>query len=346
MLGAPRIGLKSLAGLCRRLATGLGAGVDVRKVWAREAERATGVAKQKFEFIAQAANKGTPVADAADACGEYFPELFRAMMHVGEQAGHQSEVLRELADRYDHQVAMRRSFISAIWWPMLQLAMAIGVIGLLIWILGILPTQPGGKPIDILGFGLIGTDGLIKYVLIVGGIALAIALVVRAILRGALWVRPVQRLVLRIPKLGRAFETLALARLAWTMHITFGAGMELKEAIRLSLQSSRNAEYADTADAVWSAIRRGGNLHDALSTTASYPREFLDTIEVGEQSGRLSESLGKLAEQYEDEARTAMSILTRALGFLVWLLVALVIILMIFRLAGFYLGEINKALQM
>jgi type II secretory pathway component PulF len=343
MLGSPRIGLKTLAGLCRRLSTALGAGVDVRKVWTREAERATGPARKRFESIVSAINKGTPMAEAVAACGNYFPELFRAMLHVGEKAGHQSEVLREMAERYEHQIVLRRAFINAIWWPMTQLGLAIAVIGLLIWVMGMLPTQ-NGKPIDILGFGLIGTDGLVKYLLIIGGIALVIALIVRAIMRGALWVRPVQRLILRIPKIGRAFQTLALARLAWTMHVTFGSGMELKEAITLSLRSSRNAEYSETADAVWTSIRRGSDLHDALDSTASYPREFLDTIEVGEQSGRLSESLGKLAEQYEDEARAAMAILTRMLGFLVWLLVAGLIIMMIFRLAGFYLGIINDAL--
>jgi len=173
-----------------------------------------------------------------------------------------------------------------------------------------------------------------------------VALIVRAILRGALWVRPVQRLILRVPKLGRAFETLALARIAWAMHITFGAGMSLKEAIRLSLRASRNAEYSETADAVWTNIRRGENLHDALAATAHYPRDFLDVIEVGEQSGRLPESLGRLAQQYEDEARAAMSVLTKLLGFLVWLMVAALIIMMIFRIAGFYLGIINEATQM
>jgi type II secretory pathway component PulF len=341
MLGSPRIGLKPLAGLCRRLSTSLGAGVDMRKVWAREAERATGVTKQRFAFIADAANRGTPVSEAVEECGDYFPELFRGMMVVGEKAGHQAEVLRELADRYDHQLVLRRTFLSAISWPMVQLGMAVCVIGLLIWILGMIP----GKT-DILGFGLVGNDGLIKYLLIVGGVALAISLAIRAIMRGALWIRPVQRMILRIPKLGRAFQTLALARLAWTMHVTFGSGMDLKEAIALSLRSSRNAEYSDKADAVWASIRRGSDLHEALDATGSYPRDFLDTIEVGEQSGRLSEALGKLAEQYEDEARIALAILTRALGLLVWLLVAGLIIMMIFRLFSFYLGAINGALNM
>jgi type IV pilus assembly protein PilC len=346
MFGSPRIGLKPLAALCRRLSHSLAAGIDVRRVWARELDRATGNAHRNVSHVAQAVNTGSPMSEALDECGDYFPELFRGMMHVGEKSGNHAEILRDLADQYDHQLELRRTFVSAIWWPLTQLTLAIGVIGLLILVMGMLPARPGSPPIDILGLGLFGMEGLVIYLLVVGGIALAVALTVRAILRGALWVRPVQRMILRVPKLGRAFETLALARLAWAMHITFGAGMELKEALRLSLRASRNAEYADTADAAWASIRGGSDLHDALASTAHYPRDFLDIIEVGEQSGRLPEALGKLANQYEDETRSAMAILTKALGFLVWLMVALIIIMMIFRIAGFYIGVLNEATRM
>jgi len=41
-----------------------------------------------------------------------------------------------------------------------------------------------------------------------------------------------------------------------------------------------------------------------------------------------------------------LHILTMVAGFVVWLLVAGLIILMIFRIAGFYVGTINDALKM
>ena len=48
----------------------------------------------------------------------------------------------------------------------------------------------------------------------------------------------------------------------------------------------------------------------------------------------------------EEEAESAMETLTRLAGFAIWLLVAAMIIVMIFRLAGFYIGAINDALRM
>jgi hypothetical protein len=58
MLGEPRIGLKPLAALCRRLALSLGAGVDVRTVWLREATSAHGLGRRRFLAISDAVAGG------------------------------------------------------------------------------------------------------------------------------------------------------------------------------------------------------------------------------------------------------------------------------------------------
>ena len=85
------------------------------------------------------------------------------MAHVGEQTGTLGRVFQRLESHYRRQVQAQRIFLGAIAWPMIELAFAIFVIGLLIWILGIIAQRNNGQPIDILGFGLVGTRGLIIY---------------------------------------------------------------------------------------------------------------------------------------------------------------------------------------
>ena len=46
-------------------------------------------------------------------------------------------------------------FLIAIAWPMIELVLAIVVIGLMIWVLGFIASRNNGQPIDILGFGLV-----------------------------------------------------------------------------------------------------------------------------------------------------------------------------------------------
>jgi type IV pilus assembly protein PilC len=140
-------------------------------------------------------------------------------------------------------------------------------------------------------------------------------------------------------------RTLALSRLAWTLHLTLDVGMDLRRAVPLALRSSRDAQLSAASEAIVYDVGRGRELTEAMADTGVFPRDFLDVIEVGERSGRLPEQLGVLSNQYQDHARRALATITVFAGFGVWLLVAALIILLIFRIFSFYLGTINDALQ-
>ncbi len=148
---------------------------------------------------------------------------------------------------------------------------------------------------------------------------------------------------MRVPKLGPALETIALSRLAWSLYVTFESGMDLRQALALSLRSTHNARYVSQIEPIWLSIRSGRELHEALAATRVFPRSFLDAVEVGEHSGRLSETLAILSEQWQDEARRALAVLTQIAGFAVWAMVAMLIIMIIFRLAMSYVNILNNA---
>ncbi|MGA2032243.1 MAG: type II secretion system F family protein [Thermoguttaceae bacterium] len=344
MFFSSRMSPGNLAGLCRRLAIALTAGVDARTIWAREARQARPwAARRRLATISQAVNQGRGVADSLADCGDFFPTLFRDMVDVGEQSGQQGEVFAQLADYYEGQVRRRRMFLAAIAWPMLQLFAAVAVIGFLIWILGAIGRSTG-VTIDILGWGLVGERGLAIYLVGVAIAAGLLALLIRAASRGMLWTKPLQRVVLRLPVLGSALETLALARLAWSMYLTLNAGMDLRRALRLSLRSAGNARFADRLGQIDAAIAAGNSIHEAFCQAGCFRPDFLDALEVGEHSGTLVESMDRLSKQYQEQAQAALATLTMLAGFAVWAIVAAIIVVLIFRLFSFYLGAINDAM--
>ena len=346
LIGEPRMGTKPLAALCRRLATSLGAGVDVRAIFAREALAARGAAHSRFAGISEGIDRGSTIADALARTGNYFPHMFRALVEVGEQSGHLPEVFRRLAEHYEHQLKMRRVFLTAIAWPVIELVLSLGVIGMLIWLMGAIPDLRKSN-IDILGFGLTGTSGLITYLAFLATVAVIGFLIYRAMARGVLWLSPVQRIVMSIPQLGSTLETLALARLAWTLHVTLNSGMELRAALKMSLASTNNVVFTRHIDHVLAAIRSGRELHEAFAGTGAFPIDFIDVVQVGEQSGRLVESLAHLSEQYQDRARLAMNVLAILMGVAVTCLIAAAILFVIYQIfTRAYLQPINDALRM
>jgi type IV pilus assembly protein PilC len=345
-LFSARIGQRELAQLCRRVATGLEAGVDIRRVWKREADGYTSSTLRKhLNQIVDAINRGETIHDALAQTGDYFPRLLHELIDVGEQSGKLSEVLRRLADHYEHQVRLRRDFMAAITWPMMQLAAALGVIGLVIILMGFLPTMADGKPMDILGLGLAGGQGFVVYCLTLAGAAAGIYAIVQAVRRGLAWTRPVQLLLMQIPWLGTSLRTLAMAKLAWTMSLTMDAGMDLLRALPLCLRSTGSIYYSDHTAEIVQAIRAGHEITEAFADTKVFPREFLDMLDAGERAGRLPETMQIVSADYQDQAQRALTMLTKVAGYGVWGLVVMLIVSMIFRVAATYLGMLESALK-
>ena len=215
MLHASRLSTKALTELSHRLGVETESGIDIRRTWQRETEMARGRKQVEFARIRDAVGRGDSLSSALAAERHLFPPLFLEMVEVGEQTGTLGRVFRRLSDHYGHQQQMQRSFLSAITWPMLELGAAIFVIGAMIWVLGIVAQRNNGTPIDILGFGLVGTRGLVIYINFLIFVGLCVTGLVIAVRRGVLWTRPLQRIIYQLPGLGTSLEKLALARLTW-----------------------------------------------------------------------------------------------------------------------------------
>ena len=338
MFLSKRIALKPLAELCRRLAVATDAGLDDRKTWRREAERAPVSLRRPLSEISDGIEAGDSLTDSISRTGLYFPSMFREMVEVGENTGSLPAVFRQLAEHYEHRLKLNRLFLTAIAWPMVQLGAAVVIIGVLILVMGSLGN-------DMLGFGLTGISGLIVYLMIVGGVAAGVAAVIVSARRGALWTRPLQIGLLRIPGIGRCFQTIALAQMSWVLHLTMNVAIDVRRALTLALRSTGNDYYRQHIAQVVTDVSGGGEIHRALKQTGAFPDDFIAAVEVGEQSGRLTESMGRLSHQYEEQARLALGTLSVIAGFAVYGMVAALIIFLIFRLAGFYVGTIYEALE-
>lgn len=340
MFSFARLRTQQLAGICRRVGTALEAGIDARTAWEREAERASGRAAAALRHVRDEIQRGSSTADALAGTGVAFPELVHDMVAVGEQTGYLDRVLLRVAEHCDHLLNLRRIFLSGIAWPAIQLGLAIVVIGLLILVMGLIPQDPR-QPVDLLGLGLRGPGGMAVFLLWVFALGAGMALLVWQWRNGKWGAAMIWTALYRVPGLGPSLQTMALGRMAWSLSLTTDTPMDTAAALRLALRSSQSPIYTATQDEVSAAITRGQTMHSALKQTGAFPDEFLDAIAVGEETGRLSESLRHASVQYEERAKSAARTLTVVGSLLVWALVSGVIIFFILRLAMFYAGMIE-----
>lgn len=333
--------IKELSGFCHRVGISFNAGLSLVESVKREAPRQRNT--QMWLDVARGMENGNTFAGSLKPFKNKLGDMFIALIEVGEESGRLGNMLLELADYYDQMLEIRRDFIKAITWPVIQLCLALIIIGLIILALGLEMFTKNG--IDILGLGLVGVSGFTKYVaflclVAVGGVFLYFFLK-QSIERS----RPVHYFLLRIPKIGSLFKSLALMKLAWSLNLTMRTGMDIRRALKLAFQAVGFAPVADNLPMILHVIENGGTLTDAFSMAKNLDKDFIMSVDSGEHSGSLPELMEKMTEQYRQESLLNLKIVSTIGGFIVYGMIALCIIFMVFRIFSFYLGILNDALS-
>lgn len=323
------------------------AGVEIRKSL-KTSSRTSPDSRlpSSIDNVIQRVAGGRTMAEAIELEGDLFPPLFRDLVNVGEHTGAVPEVFESLAKYYESRIAQVQQFRSAIAWPVIQMIAAICIIGLLIYILGILPSA-NGQPADVLGLGLVGTTGAIVW--LIGWCVAAVAGFVfwKILANNPGWQTILHPVLLGIPVIGTCLRSFAIARFSWCFALTQQAGMSIKPSLECSLKATGNGAFVNAQPMIWQELFDGETLTDALTASRLFPTEYLQVVATAEETGTVPEQLDRLSHLFEQDAQRSMQRLTSVLSSLVWATVAVFIIFLIFRLAiVFYIGPMQDALKM
>jgi type IV pilus assembly protein PilC len=344
MLPSATAPLRDLTRFCRLARHGLAAGLSLVDVFRQQADRGPQSLRPTLAAVHERLNRGEGLEDALKSEGDRLPALLVSMAAVGEQTGHLPEVFAELERYFELQWMLRRQFLADIAWPVFQFVMAVGVIALMLLILGLIAPS-GTTPLDPIGLGT-GVRGASLWLLLVFGILATGWGGYRLLARSLRHKAAVDRFLLRVPVIGGCLEALALARFCLALRLTLGAGLPIKSAVKRSLDATGNAAYPARYDDAAAALRRGDDLTTILRACAIFPRDFLDIVENAEEGGRTPEVMEKQAEFYQEESSLRLKVLTRLSGFGVWLVVAILLIVAIFRIfMTAYIAPLNDALK-
>jgi type II secretory pathway component PulF len=337
------LSLSALIELCRVLRHYLGAGLSLPEVFRQQAKRGPAAVRPVAGRIAAVLESGGSLESAMKREADRFPPLMLSLASVGERTGMLPEVFSELERYFLRQLQLRRAFFARTAWPMVQFVLAVLIIAGLIFIFGQLtPTTPTGQRYDPVGLGLFGASGAAIFVGVVfGSIAAVFALYgLASRVFGAR--AAVHRFLLNVPALGPCLEALALGRFCLALRLTTESGMSIAKALRLSLRATGNSAFAAATDVVEDSVEVGDDLTLALGRTGLFPEDILRIISVAEESGTLSEVMRHQGDHYAEEASRRLAVLTSVASYGLWGLIALFIIVMIFRLYGSYLGMLDS----
>jgi type II secretory pathway component PulF len=151
-------------------------------------------------------------------------------------------------------------------------------------------------------------------------------------------------MALILPGWGPALLNFALHRFCIAMRMTTEAALKMEQVMHYCFRATSNSAFQRGEAAAIAVMRKGGEVHEALASCgAPFPEEFLQSILVAEESGRMSEVMERLAGSYQEEASRRLKDAARYTSWAIYGLVCIFIIICIFSVASIYLGAIDNA---
>jgi hypothetical protein len=162
-----------------------------------------------------------------------------------------------------------------------------------------------GRPVDILGLGLKGTAGLVRYLTL---LAVLLGITLAAVPLAARSWRDrgiVRRLAAWLPGIGPALVAAEAAAWCRAAAMAGHAGLNAGRLVELAAGAAPGLRIS--AAEIESRPGAGDTLDAALAASGRLPKRVIEAVEVGELTGTTPETLDRLVPQLEDEARAGLA---------------------------------------
>ncbi len=262
--------------------------------------------KNVINSLVSEINSGGNLSSGMEKAPDVFSALFVSMVRAGEESGSLAQSLKEVGVNLEKTYELRKKVKGAMTYPSIIVG-AIALVGVLMMIY-VVPTLT--KTFIEMGIELPPTTKLIIFtsnalknnilIILIGVVGLVVG--VRFLLKTAKFKRFFDYFVLKIPVVGIIVKEVNSARTARTLTSLLFAGVSITKAIEITKDVLQNSRYKEVLDNAISRIEKGEALSSVFKErTDLYPIMVGEMMEVGEETGKLSDMLSDIARFYEEE---------------------------------------------
>lgn len=268
--------------------------------------------------IIQDVKNGHFLASGLERYRNAFGDFFINLVRVGETSGTLSENLKYLAEELAKKDELNKKIRGAMAYPIIILIATLGITAILAFvifpkILPVLKSINVALPLTTVIF-INFSEFMLRY-----GVYLFSAFGVLLITFFICLKIPKFRYfwheaILKIPIINSMSQNINMINFSRTMGILLKAGVIIVEALEITARTLDNLVYRAEIQKVAEGVRRGEPLSKYLSIDSKlFPIIFSQMITVGENTGKLDESMLFLANFYESELDQATKTMSNVL---------------------------------
>lgn len=261
--------------------------------------------------------EGKTLAQAIEKHPRVFSPIYISIIKAGEQSGLLDKVLSRLADNLEKQAKLKSTIKSALMYPIIVvILMVVVMVVMMIFVMPTLSTLyvnlnvPLPLPTQIV-MGI--SNGMVTFWPIV------LVVLVLTVFGYRKWSKTpdgrliIDTILLKLPVFGKLISKSILAEFSRTFGLLVGTGTLVVQALIETSNTTGNVNYENAIIGVSKQVEKGVTIGDAMSYYPIFPSLLIQLVKIGEQTGKVDETLGKASEYFEREVNETVKTLTTAM---------------------------------
>lgn len=301
-----KVSLKDRTLFARQLATMIDAGLTLSQALRLLVQQSRkGQFRTVQEAILNDLQDGFSFSSALAKFPDIFDAIFINVVRSGEATGKLELVLNQISTTMEKDVAIKSKIKGALVYPAFIMCAMVGVGALMM--VKVVPQlrevfMSSKMELPVTTKALIAmSDFMVQrwYVLIL--IIVVAAMAIRYFLRSELGIKFASKAGMKIPVYNSILEQSSMARFGRLLGLLLNSGVPLLEALRLINDSFTNRLYQRAVAEVAVQVERGVPMSVPIADNPIFPLMVGQMVAVGEQTGKMDEVMGRLADYYENE---------------------------------------------
>jgi type II secretory pathway component PulF len=253
---------------------------------------------------------GESLGSALEREKPHFADTIINMVRTGEKSGRLAEALCNVSKDLEHALLISSEVKNALAYPVFLLAMSgVSLVFIFVVVIPKFTVILEKINVELPAYSrlVLNTGTFVRDHFVVILILFLLALYGLSLLRKKKNVRyGINRFLAGAPLIKTLLVQIELSRFSHALAVLLGSGVEIIPSLRMSIEAIGNVFLKTKFSEVTGRLKRGESLHMALRDMGLFPRIAVSMIEVGEETGKLSEILDEISILYMDKFRNSM----------------------------------------
>lgn len=303
---AGRITTKDKVVFTRQLSTLIGAGLPLSQSLHTVLEQTQNKQLQSIiQDVTGSVEGGKTLSESFGKHSEVFNSVFIALVAAGELSGTLDESLQRVANQQEKDAAISSKIRGALTYPIIVLVVIFGVLAFMLFT--VVPQveklyQDLKKQLPFITQVMVDAANLLAQFWWLAIIIIVLLIYfLRQYIKTENGIKVVDTFKLNVPIFNSMFRKLYMARFTRTGQTLLSTGVSMLDMLRITAAAINNTVIEGSITRAAEKVKGGKALSVALQ-----PEEYIlslvpQMIKIGEQSGRIDEMMGKVAQVYEEE---------------------------------------------